>query len=155
MDTAAFDPTQECCTHDIVLCSPGSPPLAFRSGHLPVLRLKAFHTPSANNSSLRRRAASSGTTRPYNTSCACLTLACTRNMDENSVTSMSPSGNASEKIACLPALTPSFLKTQPCEPMSWTQAANFSRNLALTTSYGASGTGPTPFLHASRPCGTA
>ena len=63
-------------------------------------------------------------------------------------------GNESEKISCFPALTPSSLNTQPCEPISWIQATNFSRTLALTTSCGVSDTRPTLFLHASRPYGT-
>ena len=74
-----------------------------------------------------KKAASSGTTRRYNTSCACPTLAFKRNMDEKFVTSISPCRNASEKILCLSALTPSSPKTQPCAHISWTRATGLSR----------------------------
>ena len=111
MDTAAFDPTQGYCTHDkVFFWQP--PPLAFRDGRLPVSRSKAFFIPTANSFPLRRRAASSRTTKLYNTSCACPVLACTSNMDDNLVTSMSPCGNASEKISCLLALMLSSPKLQ-------------------------------------------
>ena len=84
-------------------CSSRSPPLAFfRNGRLTVLLSRASLIPAANSSSLPKKGAtSSETTRPYNTSCACLTPACTSNMDEKSVASISPCGNASEKISCL------------------------------------------------------
>ena len=135
--------------------SSGSTPLAFRNVRLPVLRSRAFLIPAAKKFSLRKRAAYSGTTRRYNTSCACPTLAFTNNMDEKSVTSISPYGNASEKILCLSALTPSSSKISSCNHISWTRATGFSRKLILTTSYGASDTGLTTSLHASRPYGAA
>ena len=96
IDAAAFDPTQEYCTRDIVFF--WQPPfLAFRNGRLPVLRLKVSLIPAANSSSLWKRAASSKSIKPYNTACACLTPACSSNMDEKSVTSISSCGNANEK----------------------------------------------------------
>ena len=133
-------------------CSSGSIPLAFRKGRLPLLRLNASHIPAAKYSSLPKRAAFSETTRPYNTSFASLTPVCTRNTDEKSVTSISPCGDASEKISCLSSLTKSSLKPRPREPASWTLATHFSRKVTLTTSYGASDTGLTVFLIVIRPC---
>ena len=63
--------------------------------------------------------------------------------------------NASEKILCLLALTPSSPKLQSCNHISWTRETGFSRKLVLTTSFGASDTGLTMSLHASRAYGAA
>ena len=49
MTTAAFGPAQEYCTHDIVFFWQ-PPPLAFRDGRLPVLRLKASLIPALEKS---------------------------------------------------------------------------------------------------------
>ena len=81
--------------------------------------------------------------------CACSNLALTSNMDEKSVTSILPCGNASEKIVCLSALTRSSPKIQSCNHITWARATGFSRKLALTTSNGTSSTGLTTSLPAA------
>ena len=131
-------------------CFSGRSPLASRDEHLPVSRSKACLIPVVNSFPLRKRAACSGTSRRCNTSCACPSLASTRNMDEKSVTSISPCGSASEKTLCLSALAPSSPKIKSCYHACWTRVTGFSWNLALTTSYGASDTGLTTSVHVSR-----
>ena len=92
-NTAIFNVTKEYCTRAIVFF--WQPRLAVRNGRLPLSRSKVFFIPEEYSFSLRKRVASSGTTRRDSTSCACLTLAVTSNMEEKSVNSISPRGNAS------------------------------------------------------------
>ena len=63
-------------------------------------------------------------------------------------------GRERENIALVGSYA-SSPKIQSCNHISWTRPTGFSRKLALTTSYGASDTGQTTYLHASRPCSAA
>ena len=96
-----------------------------------------------------------GTTRRYNTSCACPTLAFTSNMVREVCDFDLAFSERDREALCLLAPTPSSLKTQPCYRIFWTRAIGLSRKLALTTSYGASNTGLIMSSHASRPYGAA
>ena len=153
MDTVALDATKKYCTRDIVFF--WQPPSYFSQWMPSRFTVEGVFIPAVNSFSLRKRAAYLGTTRRHNTSCVCPTLAFISNMEQKSITSISTCGNASEKILCVSTLTPSSPKIQPCNHTSWTRATGFWRKLALTTSYGASDTGLTTSLHASRLYGAA
>ena len=142
--------TKEYCTCDIVVS--GSPPLAFRCGRFPVSRSKGISYSCAEQffAAEKRRLF-----QDHRTSQQCPTLDSMRNMDEKSLISISPCGNASENMLCLSALTPSLPKTQKCNHISWARATGFSRKLAIAPSYGTSDIGLTTSLHASRRYGAA
>lgn len=81
------------------LCSSGSPPFCFRKQRLPVSLSKASLILAENRFSPWKIIFSSGTHRHYSTPCASPIFVCTSNMDEGSVISISPCGNASGKVS--------------------------------------------------------